>query len=256
MNRKKLIIRGLYGLFLVFFLLGAIKLVTYYLGEHQNKSKAEKLATDVIVWRDDTVSSSNFVEVTEEEMEHAPVEIKFDELMEQNEDTVAWIYCDDTTINYPIVQAADNDFYLRRGFDKESNRGGSIFMDANNNPGFTDRNTIIYGHNMKSGNMFHDLTKYKDEAFYKDHPSMYFYTPWHTYRLEIIAATVLDGTDNIYNLDKTVKEVDADIERIRRQSAFATDVVLSDDDRLITLSTCSYETDDARFVVIGRLSEW
>ncbi len=255
-EKKQYLVIGLYIIFITMFIVGASVLVYYYLDENGSQKKSEQLAEDVIIWSKEKSGEGTDKQDVSEEESKIPRDIEFEKLLAQNEDTVAWIYCEDTEINYPIVQASDNDYYLRRGFDKKSNRDGSIFMDANNTNGFTDRNTIIYGHNMKSGNMFHDLALYKASTYYEKHPVMYLYTDGHNYKLELIAGCVIDGYDEIYNLNKTVLEVNADIERMRKKSTFQSDVTYTDDDRLVTLSTCSYERDDARYVVIGKLVEW
>ncbi len=84
----------------------------------------------------------------EEQGDYAPIQVDFDALLQQNGDIVGWLYCPDTTLNYPVVQAEDNDYYLRRMLDGNYNHSGSIFMDYRCDSGFADFNSIIYGHNM------------------------------------------------------------------------------------------------------------
>lgn len=94
-----------------------------------------------------------------------------------NSDIVAWLYGADTGLNYPIVQAEDNDYYLYRLLDGTWNKNGTIFMDYVNRSDFSDQNTLVYGHHMKSGAMFGALVQYKKQEFYDAHPYLYLYTP-------------------------------------------------------------------------------
>ncbi len=99
-----------------------------------------------------------------------------------NSDIVAWLYGADTGLNYPIVQAEDNDYYLYRLLDGTWNKNGTIFMDYVNRSDFSDQNTLVYGHHMKSGAMFGALVQYKKQEFYDAHPYLYLYTPQQSYR--------------------------------------------------------------------------
>ena len=95
--------------------------------------------------------------------------IHFEELMEENPDTVGWIKVPDTNIDYPIVQGTDNDFYLNHDFYGKESVGGSIYLDFESQGDFVGRNNILYGHNMKNGSMFKDVIYYKDEKYFKEH---------------------------------------------------------------------------------------
>lgn len=99
-------------------------------------------------------------------------EVDFAELQKINPDVVGWIYGADTHINYPVVQGKDNNYYLHRMFTGEDNRAGSIFLDSTNNKDFSDVHSILYGHHMKNGAMFHDLMEYKNQEYYDKHPSL------------------------------------------------------------------------------------
>src|SRR5699024_6284321 len=96
----------------------------------------------------------------------------FEELLAENNDVVGWITIDDTKIDYPIVQGKDNETYLNRNFFHEETRAGSIFMDYRNDvKSDENKNMIIYGHRMKDGTMFQQLTKYLDQTFVEEHPT-------------------------------------------------------------------------------------
>lgn len=128
-------------------------------------------------------------------------------------------------------------------------------MDCRNNADLSDWNTVIYGHNMKNGTMFASLLNYCKEDYYEKHPVMYLYTPGHRYRLELIAGYTTSVTDPVYSIPATKEDRDEIIDHACRMSSFISDVRVEDDDRLVTLSTCSYAYDNARYVVIGRIVE-
>lgn len=176
------------------------------------------------------------------------IEVDFAAMAELSDDIVAWIYCPNTQINYPVVQSYDNDYYLYHLMDGSWNANGTIFMDYRNEDDFSDYNTMIYGHHMKTGAMFADLMKYKSQSYYEEHPYMYIYTPEQNYRLELFAACIVDCVADIYDFEPSA----AVIEECIRNSTF--DAALDyPANHIVTLSTCTYEYDDARYVVLGDL---
>ena len=129
--------------------------------------------------------------------------VDFEKLLEMNSDVVGWIRFDEPSeINYPVVQGRDNEEYLKRTFEANTNKLGTLFVDVNNPGDFSGRNTFIYGHNMKNGSMFAQLLKYKDDSFYKEHPYFYIYTPDGKVRTyEIFSAGVVKDTSDSYIMD-------------------------------------------------------
>ena len=91
-------------------------------------------------------------------------------------DVVAWIDCEDTLINDPIVQNGDNNYYLRRLLNGQYNLSGTLFIDYRNQADFSDWNTIIYGHNMNNDTMFGILPDYRKQELFDPHPVMYLLT--------------------------------------------------------------------------------
>ena len=129
--------------------------------------------------------------------------VDFDVLLQENPDTVAWIRFDEPSIiSYPVVKSADNKEYLTKTFSANDNKLGAIFMDMKNKSDFSDRNTMIYGHNLKvGGEMFSQLKKYEEESFYKEHPNFYIYTPdGKTRTYTVFSAAVVKDTADQYNL--------------------------------------------------------
>lgn len=183
------------------------------------------------------------------------IDIDFDSLQATNKDTIAWIYSEDTPINYPVVQSGDNSTYLHTMIDGSYNAAGSIFMDYRNNKDLADLNTIIYGHNMKNDSMFGTLDKYKTQEYYNKHPVIYLITPNNTYKVELLAGIITNDSDSIYHIPQDQEELKALYSEFISKSTFNANSSLGERDRLITFSTCSYETDEARYVVVGKISD-
>lgn len=191
------------------------------------------------------------------EPEEEPIqfpEVDFDALLEINEDVVAWVYIEGTNINYPVVRGEDNRHYLSTMIDGSYNGAGSIFMDYRNQPDLSDPHTILYGHNMKNKTMFAHILNYKDQAYYDAHPAGMLMTPEGNYQFEVVAAYVANLADPAWQLE-FFSEEDA-LQWVRDamgRSDFTTTAEPKLGDRFLTLSTCSYEYNDARFVLVGIL---
>lgn len=178
---------------------------------------------------------------------------KFKPLLEINDEIVGWINIKDTNIDYPVVQGEDNKFYLDHNVKKEKSKAGSIFMDYRNNGDDRDKNTILYGHHMKDGTMFKDLMGYKDPNFLKDHLIISFSTLYKKNLWEIFSVYVTDIEFDYIKTDfHTDEEYHKFLEEITEKSLFNTNIQPTIEDKIITLSTCSYEFDNGRFVVHGR----
>ena len=100
-----------------------------------------------------------------------------DKFYAQYPDAIGWIYCPDTAVDYGLVEAEDNDYYLHRFYDGSYSVSGSLFADCNNARDFSDENTVIYGHHMNDGTKFADIMYYKEQYYYDQHPIMYISTP-------------------------------------------------------------------------------
>lgn len=181
-------------------------------------------------------------------------EVDFETLLEINEDVVAWVYIEDTNISYPVVQGADNRYYVSTLVDGTYNGAGSIFMDYRNQPDFVDTHTVLYGHNMRNGTMFHDIVNYRDQEYYDAHPTGLIMTPEKNFRIEIVAAYVASLADPAWQLE-FVSDEDALLwlRDAMARSGFTSRTEPELGDRIITLSTCSYEFSDARYVLVGVL---
>lgn len=181
-------------------------------------------------------------------------EVDFASLREINPDIVGWLYIEGTQINYPVVQGEDNQYYLKHLFSGEWNNSGCIFLDCRNAADFSDSHSIIYGHHMKNGAMFCDLDHYKQQEFYDAHPYALLVTPEVNYQIEFFAGYVASVADSAWELGfSTDAEFEDWLDLARERSCFTSDIVPAATDRILTLSTCSYEFENARFVLLGRI---
>lgn len=201
-----------------------------------------------------TKAEENMPANEEEEEEHVPVTVDFDALLKECKDVVGWIYCEGTPINYPIVRSRDNEYYLHRLMDGSYKSNGTLFMDYRNAADFSDWNSIVYGHNMKNNSMFGVLTDYTKQSFYEEHPVMWLLTKDGNYKIRLFAGYVTSASSDIYGFPQTKESRDALVDFSLSHSTFKADVDVQGEDRIITLSTCTYEYDDARYVLHGVLN--
>lgn len=182
--------------------------------------------------------------------------IDFGALQAINPDICGWLYQDDSPINYPVVRGEDNDKYLHTLYDGTWNGGGTLFVDCRNNRDFSDFNTIIYGHHMRDGSMFHCLRGYtKEEGYYDGHKTFDLITPDEKYTLVVFSAYIVHADDDLYDLSfETDKEKQAIIDKAYDKSQINTGVEVTKDDRIVMLSTCAYDFDDARYVVLCKIT--
>lgn len=227
----------------VIFVFSAYKIFNNLAEESTNKEINNALVEKAISVINNTIENEN---ITKHSL---PINVDFSILKQENQDIVAWIYCENTPINYPVLQSNDNEYYLRRLINGEYNTAGSIFMDYRNHSNMNDDNTIIYGHNMKNDTMFGTLTKYKEQEYYENNRIMYLFTPEKNYMIELFAGCTISVDSDVYNLSQINKE------EIINESDFKSDIIVEDEDKTITLSTCSYDYDGARYIIMGKIQE-
>ena len=184
--------------------------------------------------------------------------VNFDALKDVNEDIVAWLYLPDSEINYPVTQTTDNDYYLTHLADGTYNLNGCLFVDYKNTPGFADENTLIYGHHMQSGRMFACLVNYADQEYYNEHPFLYLETPDARYKVVLFSGYTTESWSSAYNVRFSSEDDYVEwLREVASKSDFsvAEPITISTTDHIVTLSTCAYSFEDARYVVHGKLVE-
>lgn len=218
--------------------------------------------------------------------------VDFKKLKAQNEDIKGWIYLPDTNIDHPIVQGEDNDYYLHRDFDRNYLFDGCIFIDAAVLEPFSpDYNTVIYGHRMSSGAMFHDLRNYENKEFFDSHRKIIIETEDRSYDLHVIAFCNELSDSELYvtsfdeessslsefadefgipvedleessdeNLDENTQSDDSGlmtkadfIDLVKSKAKILSNEHFDENDIYVTLSTCQFSTGDERNQIIGIL---
>ena len=177
-------------------------------------------------------------------------------MKEKYEDMVAWLYQEGTKINYPVMQAEDNEYYLDRLYDGRRNKNGSLFLDCNASDNFIDANVYIYGHNVKTQDMFGSLINYKDQAYYNKHPEMTLLTEFSDFSIEIFACTMSleeDETSWRVRQSKSKAEFDEFVDEIKEKSLFKSVVRPEWGDQILVLVTCTNISHGERYVVYGRM---
>lgn len=215
----------------------------------------EDLSNEYVTTESPSATDSPVTENDDDsDKETSPITVDFEKLLATNSDVSGWLYSADTSINYVIAQGSDNNEYLHHMIDGTYNSSGTLFLDCECAPEFAGANSIIYGHNMKDGSMFNSLTNYKEQEYYDAHPVMYINTPTQNYKVEIFTAYICNYDSDTYTLTfASEEEYGAYLEKMQSQSDFTSDVEVTTNDRIVTLSTCTYEYDNARFVVQGKL---
>ncbi|MGF9699346.1 MULTISPECIES: class B sortase [Paenibacillus] len=185
---------------------------------------------------------------------------EFRDLYERNSDIVGWLKVDGTRIEYPVMQnPQDAEYYLNHDFDKNENKGGLPFLDEHSRANSSDI-LLIHGHHMKSGWMFKDLMKYKNESFYKEHATFQFSTLYEKEEYEIVAviqSQVYRKSDDVFKYYQignvsTAAEFDSYVQNIKKLALYDTGVTAQYGDKLIVLSTCEYSTENGRLAVVAR----
>ena len=187
--------------------------------------------------------------------------IDFKTVQEKYPDVCAWIQLPGIdAIDYPILQStpeADDNFYLDHDVNGEKKRAGSIYIQKLNHDDFTDRNTLIYGHNMMNGSMFGQLKKFRNKDFFDENRKIFIYTPGHILEYEIISAFVYDDRHILnsfnFNIENECQEF---FDECTNPTSLTKQVLegatLTTDDNIITLSTCT-SNDSERYLVVGKL---
>ena len=189
-----------------------------------------------------------------------PVLDEYKNLLNKNKRLIGWVKIDDTNIDYPVMQTTDNEYYLDHNLNQEYDKNGSIFMDKDCDVLKPSTNLILYGHHMRSGQMFGSLSLYSDQSYYEKHPYIQFDTIYEKGLYEIMYVF----RSRVYSEDEIVfkyyqfidaqseQEFDSYMNDMEGMSLYDTGVTASFGDRLLTLSTCDYQEKNGRFVVVAR----
>lgn len=256
---------GFFWIVLFFLALGvfcfsAYQLFTIFKGYKEGVDEYRSIAHETVVKTAEPLvpkeqkKTEEGILLTPDEPDYQPPEVDFEKLQEMNPDVIGWLEVEALDkISYPIVQGADNDYYLHRTFKKTDNYAGSIFVDYTNASDFSDCNTIIYGHNMKNGSMFGNLDELYEKKKYKDSKYIWICTPEGKYRYEIFSMQYAHVNSDTYTRYSAHDEAFGKylLNMAGKSKVDMRAQSLNQEDRIITLSTCT-SNDQVRFVVQAR----
>ncbi|BED92249.1 MAG: class B sortase [Candidatus Improbicoccus pseudotrichonymphae] len=246
LNFKKINFRKIFVLFNIIFLIFSVLFcIKIYIVDDYLHDISLKDARKIIYDQNETTNVSE----------------KLKSLTEQNSDIVGWISIKGTPVDYPVLQSSFEDpvFYLNHDSNKKKNANGSVFMNASRKFSKSIRNVVLHAHNLKSGRMFGSILKYSSIKFYKSAPIISFDTIYgpEEYKIFAIFKTNTDEKHGkIFNYLRPVFNGDEDflefLYNIKIRSLLNIPVDLNAKDKLIILSTCSYEMPNFRTVVVAR----
>lgn len=229
-NKKKLfnvVMRIIELIFLILLVYSSINIFKWYNNNKENKQIINEIAESVTINQD-----------TNEEKKY---KINFEELKQKNSDTVAWLKVENTNIEYPIVQANNNSYYLTHNFDKKYNVAGWIFADYKNKLDGTDRNIVVYGHNMRNNSMFGSLKDVITEEWYNNEENKYitFVTENEYQTYQVFSVYQIKTEDYYIQTEFKSNEFTEFIDTITKRSKKDFGINVSKEDTILTLSTCA-----------------
>lgn len=178
----------------------------------------------------------------------------------QNPDFAGWLSIGETDLSYPVMYTPDDpEYYLHRGFDKAYAASGCLFIGEGSSP--DSSHVVIYGHNMKNGTMFGALMAYAKKSYWQEHPIISFHTLAEDGEYEVIGTfysrVYTDADEGVFRYYRYAdltneQKFNQYIRQVKAASLYDTGVMAVYGDQILTLSTCSYHTDDGRFVVVAR----
>lgn len=258
MKHKKLI-NIIYVICIIVFVISCFYIINYFINVQKTKSDIEEIrkimeVKENVVENTENTESGEVAESTNQRIE------QLKKVQEQNPDIVAWLEIEGTEINYPVLQADNNEYYLTRNYKKEYNFNGSIFLDYRYDFERPSDNFLIYGHNNNNGLMFDDLLAYENKSYYESHPEIKLTTTKEDATYKIIA--VFKGqayeqtSENEFQYYNYVDfENDEEyynyIENCKKDSLYEIDTKIDYREKLLTLSTCEYSRKNGRFAILA-----
>ncbi len=240
MSKKQNRINNIFLSFVVIILIGVlvfstIKVIKYIIDNKQNE-KIEEEISDLVEYVEETANNE------EQEENNNKYNIDFATLKEKNSDTVGYLKVNGTDIENVVVKGKDNGYYLKHNFNKEYNTAGWIFADYHNKLDGTDRNIIVYGHNMRNNTMFGTLHNVLNEEWKEAEENRYitFITEKESYIYEVFSVYQIEAEDYYMTTEfKNNQEFLKFANTLKARSKYNFDVDIKEDDSILTLSTCA-----------------
>lgn len=224
-NNKKRIRNNIFILlFSILLIFSCTQIVMWYVNTKKDEEQYQKLIDEIVT----SNTNNNLNNIEGEGIKTEEVSINFEQLLNINNDVVGWIIIEGTNINYPILKSSDNEYYLKRDINKNISKSGSIYLDYRNS-GFSDKNPIVYGHNMKSGTMFSELKKiYNNELGTEVKINIYTPDEYKVYR--VFSTYTIKPEDFRRNMK---------VSEIQNKSKIDFNVDVDENDKILTLFTCT-----------------
>lgn len=242
--------------------IGVLYIVIYFISPYNEKRKIQGVINNAQIDKKLLTRVENDVNNTDvDNTESTRRMLEVRELNKRNEDIIGWIEIEGTNINYPVMQTIDNEYYMTHNFEKEYSKLGSIFLDKDCDWQKPSTNLLIYGHNNKNRSMFQNLMNYKTENYYKEHPNIRLTTLNKDAEYEIIAAfyskVYKKEENNVFRYYYFINanneaEFNYYIDECKKKSIYDTGKTARYGEQILTLSTCSYHTEDGRFALVAR----
>lgn len=228
-KKSKILVTFIQIVLIAVIIFSGIKIIEWIKSNKKNKDIMSEIKENVVI--------NNEMDSNNEEYK-----IDFAKLKQKNSDAIAWIKVNGTDIDFPVVKGTDNSYYLTHNFDKEKNKAGWIFADYRNKFDGTDKNIIIYGHNMKNGSMFASLKDVIKEEWYNNENNKYIALITENENCKYQVFSVYQIETEEYYLQINISNFKEFVEKIKGRSKKKFNVDIKETDSILTLSTCADNT--------------
>lgn len=228
-KKSKILITLIQIVLIAVIIFSGIKIIEWIKSNKKNKDIMSEIKENVVI--------NNETDSNNEEYK-----IDFAKLKQKNSDAIAWIKVNGTDIDFPVVKGTDNSYYLTHNFDKEKNKAGWIFADYRNKFDGTDKNIIIYGHNMKNGSMFASLKDVIKEEWYNNENNKYIALITENENCKYQVFSVYQTETEEYYLQTNISNFEEFVEKIKGRSKKNFNLDIKETDSILTLSTCADNT--------------
>ena len=181
----------------------------------------------------------------------------FEELQKINPDIIGWIRVNETNINYPLLQAEDDDTYMNTDAEGRYSLSGAIFLHCANNPDFSDFNNIIYGHHMEKHMMFGDVGLFTEKKYFDEHPYGNLFFDGKDHGIEFYALLQADAyNETLFSVCADTSETrQAYLQEIEANAIYRRNIKITENDHLVLLTTCTSEMTNGRNILVGKLTD-
>lgn len=261
----------LFVVFLVIFIISMIYIITYLYTMKKDEKDLRILQNVMNTEIEEEVNNTlqideneNIVKNNQEVNTNLAKVENLKKLQAEYPDIVAWLEIENSSINYPVLQGKDNDYYLYKNYKGVYSRNGSIFLDYRYDFSKENQNFFVYGHNNNDQMMFNELIKYSEEEYYKSHENISLITNQTVEQYEIVAVFKSEifnkDVNNVFKYYKylefeTEEKFDEYINNCKEKSLYKIDKNVEYGDKILTLSTCEYSKPNGRFVVVATLKQ-